>query len=110
MIVTIGRKKLAEILMDERLCTASFGPKMTRVIFRRLNQLHAASSLEILRNGVGRCHELKADLEGCFALDLIHPQRLVFKPDPEDKDCMDGRTIIWNKVISVEVIKIDDYH
>lgn len=102
-------KKLADILDNERACQATHGTKMTKIIFRRLNELSAAPTLETMRH-IGRFHGLKGDLEGCFSLDLVHPQRLILKPDHEEKNYLDGKTIILNKVTSVEIISIEDYH
>ncbi|MDB5189896.1 MAG: plasmid maintenance system killer protein [Parcubacteria group bacterium] len=82
---------------------------MTEVIARRLNQLSASPSLETMRN-IGRCHELKGDRLGTFALDLVHPQRLIFKPGRDKEEFMKDGSIIWKEVIAVEIIGIEDYH
>ena len=102
-------KKLADALESERTCTKEYGSKMTRVIFRRLNELNASLSLDGMRH-LGRFHGLTGDLEGCFSLDLVHPQRLIIKPNNEDKNYLDGKTIILTKVTAVEIISIEDYH
>ncbi len=108
MKVSYG-EDLAEYLADEKACRARYGVPMTKLIFRRLNQLLASPTLEAMHN-LGRCHELKGDRAGCFAVDLVHPQRMIFKPDDETKEYLEGREIKWPKVRSVEILSIEDYH
>jgi proteic killer suppression protein len=102
-------KGLAAYLSQESACKGRYGAQMARVIFRRLNQLHAAPTLEAMRD-LGRCHELKGDYIGRFALDLVHPHRLIFRPVDEAKAFLDGNSISWGKVVEVEILEITDYH
>jgi len=82
---------------------------MSGLIFRRLAQLSAAPSLETMRN-IGRCHELKGERISQFALDLVPPHRLIFKPCGKEKDYLEGGSIVWKKVSEIEIIEIVDYH
>lgn len=109
MKILINSNKLADQLDDEKLTIKTFGKNMSDKIHLRLAQLHAANSLEDMRN-FGRCHELKGVLAGHFAVDLVHPFRLIFRPDTKNKDYLEDNHINWKKVISVEIIKIEDYH
>lgn len=108
MRVSLG-SKIQKSVSDVSVCQKQFGKRMAGVIFRRLNQLSASSTLETMRN-LGRCHELKDDWSGNFAVDLVHPYRLIFKPDNDNKDYLDGRTIVWKRVVAVEIVDIVDYH
>ena len=109
MEISICGKKLADCLSDEDASRKRYGQRMTAIIFRRLAQLLASSTLETMRN-IGRCHELKGDRAGCFALDLVHPQRMIFKPDGNKEEYLENGSIIWKKVTKVEIIDIEDYH
>jgi len=108
MKVSYG-EKLAGCLAEEKPCRVRYGSPMTQMIFRRLNQLLAAPSLETMRN-LGGCHELRGDRAGCFAVSLVQPHRLIFKPDGDPKEYMDGSTIVLKNVLSVEILDIEDYH
>jgi len=84
---------------------------MADVIQRRLSQLAAATVLEDMRNVVGaNCHELHENLKGLLAVDLVHPDRLAFRPanDPIPRKPDGG--LDWSLVTSIEVVAIGDYH
>jgi proteic killer suppression protein len=57
-----------------------------------------------------RCHELKQDRKGQLAVDLVHPQRLVFLPDHDPVPAKDDGGLDWTKVTQILVIEITDYH
>jgi proteic killer suppression protein len=57
-----------------------------------------------------RCHELKANLKGLIAVDLVHPDRLVFRPDHEPPPVNDDGGLDWEAVTKVSIEGIGDYH
>ena len=108
MIVSFGDKKIAKI-SDPKECTKNYGLSMKKIIHRRLNELHAAPSLETMR-GVGDCHELQGNMKGCFAVDLQGPYRMVFQPANSNPPYTENNMVVWGKITEVEVIDIIDYH
>lgn len=54
---------------------------------------------EMIQYRIGRCHPLKGDRNGQYALDLAHPFRLIIKKDG-----------ITNSIQIVKIIEIEDYH
>ena len=83
---------------------------MAQLIQERLASLRAAETLEVMRTLPGRCHELTSDLKGYLALDLVHPDRLVFKPLDDPLPQLKGGGLDWGGVRSVEIWRIGDYH
>ena len=88
----------------KRVCTIAreaekkYGKEMAERIHLRIDQLSAALSIEMmLKFRVGRCHSLKGDRKNQYAMDLIHPYRLVFEVNGEE-------------VSIVMVMEIVDYH
>jgi plasmid maintenance system killer protein len=81
-----------------------------KLIRRRLDDLRAAPSLEVMRNLPGRCHELKAEREGQLSIDLDGPYRLVFRPaqDPLPKKSDGG--LDWTKVTAVSIMEVTNTH
>lgn len=83
-------------------CAASarkeYGSEMARKIQMRIDQLSAADTVEeMIQYRIGRCHPLHNDRNEQYALDLVHPYRLVFEKK--------GTTIqIAN------ILEIVDYH
>lgn len=73
---------------------------MAEKIQMRIDQISAADSVEtMLRFGIGRCHPLHGNREGEYAVDLVHPYRLVF--------IIDSKT---NSIQIAEIQEIIDYH
>src|SRR5271154_182718 len=52
-----------------------------KLVRRRLDDLRAAPTLEVMRSLPGRCHELKSDRDGQLSIDLDGPYRLIFRPE-----------------------------
>ncbi len=57
-----------------------------------------------------RCHPLKADREGQYAVDLVHAQRLVFKPNHDPVPSKDDGGIDPAEVTSIIIVDVVDYH
>ena len=89
MVCTIADKAVKE-----------YGLLMATKIHLRIDQITALDTVEDLIQGeVGRCHRLKGDRKDQYAVDLIHPYRLVFeKIDGEDK------------IQIAKIMEIVDYH
>ena len=64
-----------------------------------IRALEAADSVEtLLKFNICRCHPLSNDRDGQYAMDLVHPYRLVFIKDDD------------GKIHIVKIIEIVDYH
>lgn len=74
------------------------GTAMANKIAQRIDELSIADSVEdLIKFSIGRCHPLKGNKAGTFAMDLVHPYRLVF----EKKEHI---------VQLVRIVSIEDYH
>ena len=74
-------KKLKKLCDSEKKLRGEYGDKMATKIMTRLLDLSNVENLSTMRNLPGRCHELRADWSGHLAVDLVHPMRLVFRPN-----------------------------
>lgn len=75
-----------------------YNERMAARIHLRIEQIRAATNIvELMRHHLGRCHALTGDRAGQYAMDLVHPYRLVFI-------CLGDRLQI------VEIQEIVDYH
>ena len=71
---------------------------MAAKIAQRIAEIKAADSVaQLLDFHLGRCHPLKGDRNGQYAMDLCQPYRLVFI----EKE---------NTFEVVKIISIEDYH
>jgi plasmid maintenance system killer protein len=103
-------EKIRRVCNDSKIATKELGADNAGKLRRRLDDLRAASSLEVMRNLAGRCHELKGDRKGELTLDLKHPIRLVFEPwGPDIKNKEDGG-LDWSSVKVVRIIGVEDTH
>jgi len=110
MDIRFATSKLAKLCNSEKKLRGVYGPRMAGVIQQRLVDLDAAETLESMRDVPGRCHQLTGNLDGLFAVDLVHPDRLVFAPDHDPVPQLSSGGIDWSKVTKIEVAGIGDYH
>ena len=110
MKVTFARRKEQKLCNSASNLNGEYGPRMAALIQSRLADLAAAENLEVMRTLPGRCHPLVGDLAGYVALDLVHPDRFVFKPVDDPLPELKGGGLDWKDVRSVEVWRIGDYH
>jgi plasmid maintenance system killer protein len=111
MEVSFSNGKLQKLCNSASKLRGKYGPRMAELIQQRLAELSDAETLEELRLVVGpRCHELTQNLKGLLAVDLVHPDRLAFRPtdSPLPKKADGG--LDWPRVAHIEVVGIGDYH
>ena len=76
----------------------AYGREMADKIHQRIDELHAADTVErMIQWNTGRCHLLTQNRKGQYAMDLIHPFRLVFEKkegDPNHKYFGDSRLLL----------------
>lgn len=81
MEVAYKTRKLQRVCTDAALASRKYGKRMACLIQQRINELRAAESIEeMVQFRIGRCHALVGSMSGQYALDLVHPFRLLFEP------------------------------
>ena len=108
MEINFKDKNLKDLCEQQSLAQRKLGMRMAQKLQARLADLMAVSSVKELV--AGRPHPLTGDRAGQFALDLVHPQRLVFEPDHEPVPQTEDGGIDWGRVTRVSVSWIGDYH
>lgn len=98
MEITYKYKRMERICSDFSVAKKEYGEKRAVYIHQRIDQLHSAETVEQLVAGhIGRCHPLKGNRRGQYAMDVGHPYRLIFEK-------------IGNEIQIVRIIEITDYH
>ena len=111
MEVTFRTRKLQKTLNSKDSLTREYGNQMTQRIILRLAVLKSATSLaKVPTTPPDRCHMLTGDRSEQFAVDLIHPQRLIFEPNHDPIPRKEDGGIDLDEVKAVTVIGIIDYH
>lgn len=75
-----------------------YGSDMAEKIHQRIDEIDASETVEeMIQFHIGRCHQLNGNRKGQYAMDLIHPQRLIFEKR-------------GNEIQIVRIIEITNYH
>ena len=84
---------------------------MARSLKIRLAVLKNASSLsQVPTTPPDRCHMLRGDRHGQYAVDLVNPYRLVFQPTDDPVPLKRDGGVDLDEVRAVTIIDIVDYH
>lgn len=103
MEIVFRTKKLGRVLSSERLLVKEYGPQIARRVMVRMTVLRNAPSLaDVPTKPPDRCHELKGKRAGQFAVDLLNPFRLIFRPFPTQAPS--------GQVTKIEILSVEDYH
>ena len=86
MEITYKTRKIEKVCTIASEAEKKYGSEMAEKIHQRMVQFH-----------IGRCHPLKGNRKGQYAMDLVHPYRLVFEK-------------IGNEIQIANVMEIVDYH
>ncbi len=104
MKINFKSKKLKKKFETRKELERTYGARQAKKITQSMNELYAAESLQDIKHiPSSRLHQLSGNYKNYFAIDLVHPYRLIIKP--EDGKIEDLRTITL-----VEVFKVEDYH
>ena len=73
MDITYKNKKIRKVCTDANAAEKMYGRKMAEKIQQRIDQITAADSVEMLIEfHIGRCHPLKQNRKGQYAVDLVY--------------------------------------
>lgn len=98
MQISYKNKKIEKICTDTSYARKKHGLDMAIKIQQRVNEIKASDNVEnMIKYGIGRCHELKGDRSGDYAVDLVQPYRLTF-------------SVERNEVMIALIKEIIDYH
>ncbi|MCM1267657.1 MAG: type II toxin-antitoxin system RelE/ParE family toxin [Bacteroidales bacterium] len=98
MDITYKNKKIEKICTDAKTAEKTYGKEMAEKIHQRIDEITATDTVEMMiRYHIGRCHSLSQNRKGQYAMDLVHPYRLVFEKN-------------GNEIQIANILEIVDYH
>lgn len=98
MKVEYKSRGIEKVCEDASVAERKYGREMAEKIQLRIDQIRAADSVEMMiQFKIGRCHPLHQNRKNQYAVDLVHPQRLVFEKK-------------GNEIQIANIIEIVDYH
>lgn len=110
MELDFSSKKLRRQMQSAVELKRAFG-QLAKPIQMRLGVLAKASTLaDVPRCPPERCHELKQNLAGRFAVVLKDNWRLIFRPDHQPVPTKEGGGIDSSNVTAIVIEGVVDYH
>lgn len=98
MHITYKNKQIEKVCTDAKAADRAYGNKMAEKIHMRIDEISAADTVEMMiQFRIGRCHSLTNNRKGQFAVDLVHPYRLVFEKHGDE-------------IQVAHILEIVDYH
>lgn len=98
MDITYKNKKIEKVCTDAKTAERTYVREMAEKIHQRIDEITAADNVEMMiQFHIGRCHPLSQNRKGQYAVDLVHPFRLVFEKNGE-------------KIQIANILEIVDYH
>lgn len=98
MLIEYKNNKIEKVCTNAYEAEKKYGREMAEKIQLRIDQISAALSVEMMvQYKIGRCHPLKGKRKEQYAVDLVHPHRLVFEKK-------------GNEIQIANIIEIVDYH
>lgn len=111
MDISFKTKNLDKTLNQEKALHKKYGDRMAKTVSRRLAVLRSAPTLSsVPATPPDRLHLLTGRRKGQYAVDLVHPMRLVFEPDHDPVPLTDDGGIDTDEVTAIVVIEVVDYH
>ena len=98
MEITYKNKKIEKVCTDARTAERAYGREMACKIHQRIDEISASETVEMMiQFHIGRCHRLTQNRKGQYAVDLVHPYRLVFEKNGDE-------------IQIANIMEIVDYH
>ncbi len=103
-------RKMEKACSSEKESKRTWG-KSSPVLRQRVAELAAAETLaDMTLLPAARCHQLKGDRVGQFAVDLKHPHRLIFEPVNNPLPRKEDGSVDLEKITTIYVLEVVDYH
>lgn len=112
MDITFASPKLEALSNSHKELVRAYGIDRAKKIQRRLIDLRAFTRLSDVPNTPPfRCHLLKGNLAGKFAIDTIHPYRIIFEPAHNPVPLLPDGSIDKTQITAIRILDINkDYH
>lgn len=98
MQIEYKNNSIEKVCTDASSAERKYGTEMAGKIQMRIDQIKSSDTVEfMIQYGLGRCHPLHGDRKGQYAMDLVHPHRVIF-------------TKKGNEIQIANIMEIGDYH
>lgn len=109
MYIEYKNERLKRILNSCSKLVQEYGADNARKVVQRLNEISAVTSVGMLvQHRIGRCHALKGDYAGMFAMDLSGGWRLLFRPVLGPSETLAEADLFTVEIVCI--MEVTDYH
>jgi proteic killer suppression protein len=109
--ITFRQQRLRKTFSSEREIRKEYGNDMARTIMRRLAVLNAAPTLtQVPIVPPLRRHLLSDARKDQYAVDLVHPRRLIFEVNHNPVPRYADGGIDTDQITAITIIEVVDYH
>lgn len=111
MDIAFRTRKLEKTFNSASELRKAYGPRIAKAIMNRLAVLGAAHTLALVpTTPPDRRHQLQGNRDEQFAVDLVHPHRLVFEPNHDPLPRKSDGGIAIEQVTAITINEVIDYH
>jgi proteic killer suppression protein len=108
--ISYKSKKLEKQLTIAKEIQKEFGT-MAKKVNQRMKDIKASENLnDLMKIPAAKCHELKGNRKGQFAVSISGNFRLIFEPNHDPVPLKDDNSIDAVKVTAIEMLNKEDYH
>lgn len=111
MDIAFRTRRLQKAFNAERELKKTYGARMARTLMIRLAVLKSSRTLAMVpTTRPERLHPLVGKRIGQYAVDLVHPFRLIFEPNHDPVPRRQDGSIDPDGVTAITIIDVVDYH
>lgn len=111
MDIGFRKRKIEKTFNAQTELLKAYGMPMAKAIMKRVTVLRAASNLsQVPVTPPERRHQLTEDRDEQFAVDLVHPKRLVFEVNHDPVPRKPDGGVNLEQVTAITIVEVVDYH
>ncbi len=111
MDIDFARARLKKMFNSGKDLKRAYGDRMVRTIAMRMAVLRRAQTLSMVPvTKPDRRHQLEGNRAGQYAVNLVHPNRLVFEPNHNPMPRKEDGGIDTDQVTAITIIEVINYH
>lgn len=111
MDIDFRKRKLEKTFNAQTELLRAYGSPMAKAIMLRMGVLRAARNLgQVPTTKPERRHQLTEDRDEQFAVDLVHPKRLIFEVNHDPIPRKPDGGIDVDQVTAITIVEVVDYH
>ncbi|MFZ1977229.1 MAG: type II toxin-antitoxin system RelE/ParE family toxin [Bacteroidota bacterium] len=110
MEIKYKNRRLEQSLTDPKTMVKTYGNRAKKVN-QRLKEIKASATLAVLKTiPAAHCHQLSADRDDQFAVDISANFRMILEPDYDPIPRKDDGGIDCDQITAIKILEVKDYH